>query len=156
MVGRLTLDQEVGVRVPAPQLPGLVAGSAAPHHEGVRLTLIALVLVAAAMTAATASAGTHGKACLQSHGFRVVDRPDLGAASVAASDWFVATRGVVQVDVAYFSNLFGATYARAVLAALAKTIGTKVTGLRQNGRVVYWSNVSPARYGSVVHSCLGG
>jgi len=131
----------------------------------VRLVLITCVLVAATVTAGVANAAplseAHGKACLQSHGFKVASRPDLGAAATAsASDWFVATRGAVRVDVEYFPNVLGATYARAVLAALAKNIeqglGTSMTGLRQNGRVVYWWRVSPARYGPVVQACLGG
>ena len=130
-----------------------------------RLVLITCVLVAATVTAGVANAAplseAHGKACLQSHGFKVASRPDLGAAATAsASDWFVATRGAVRVDVEYFPNVLGATYARAVLAALAKNIeqglGTSMTGLRQNGRVVYWWRVSPARYGPVVQACLGG
>jgi hypothetical protein len=131
--------------------------------RGVRLVLIICVLCGATLTAAAATAAprpeAQGKACLRSHGFRVASRPDLGAASVSASDWFVATRGAVQIDVAYFSNVLGATYARAVLAALtksmAKGLGTTVTGLRQNGRVVYWWRLSPARYGPVVQACLG-
>ena len=129
-----------------------------------RLVLITCVLVAATVTAGVANAAplseAHGKACLQSHGFKVASRPDLGAATASASDWFVATRGAVRVDVEYFPNVLGATYARAVLAALAKNIeqglGTSMTGLRQNGRVVYWWRVSPARYGPVVQACLGG
>lgn len=129
----------------------------------VRLLLITCVLAAATVTAAAASAArvseARGKACLQSHGFKVASRPNLGAASVAANDWFAATRGAVEVDVAYFSNVLGATYARAVLAALMKStaagLDMTVTGLRQNGRVVYWWMDSPARYGPVVQACLG-
>lgn len=129
-----------------------------------RVVLITCVLLAASVTAAAASAAplseAHGKACLKSHGFKVASRPDLGAATASASDWFVATRGAVQVDVEYFPNVLGATYARAVLAALAKNIGkglgTQATGLRQSGRVVYWWRVSPARYEPVVQACLGG
>lgn len=128
----------------------------------VRALVIACVLIAA--TAGSAASATprseaQGKACLQSHGFRLASRPDLGAASASAGDWFVATRGAVQIDVEYFPNVLGATYARAVLAALstslAKGLGTPMTGLRQNGRVVYWWSVSPSRYGPVVQSCLG-
>ena len=129
----------------------------------VRVVLVTCVVFAATLTAAAASAApppeARGRACLQSRGFRVASRPDLGAASVSASDWFVATRGAVSVDVAYFPNVLGATYARAVPAALtkstAKALGTTVTGLRQNGRVVYWWSVVPARYGPVVQACLG-
>jgi hypothetical protein len=129
-----------------------------------RLILILCVLSAAVGTATAASAAplseVHGRACLQSHGFKIASRPDLGAATASASDWFVATRGAVQVDVEYFPNVLGATYARAVLAALAKNIskglGTSMTGLRQDGRVVYWWRVSPARYGPAVQACLGG
>ena len=128
-----------------------------------RSVLIACVLIAATVTAATASAAPRpepqAKACLHSHGFKVANRADLGAASVAANDWFVATRGAVRVNVAYFANVLGATYARAVLAALTKStaqgLGVTVTGLRQNGRLVFWWGVSPARYGPVVQACLG-
>jgi hypothetical protein len=127
----------------------------------VRSALILCVLVAATLTAAAHAAPlpeAHGKACLQSHGFKVASRPDLGSASVAANDWFVATRGAVHINVAYFANVLGATYARAVLAALAKTtaqgLGTRVSGLRQDGRVVYWWADSTARYGPVVQTCL--
>lgn len=131
--------------------------------NGVRLALITCVLVAAAWTTAAASAAPlsegQAKACLHSHGFSVANRPDLGAASVSANDWFVATRGAVHVNVAYFANVLGATYARAVLGALtkstAKALGTTVTGLRQNGRVVYWWSVSSTRYSPVVQACLG-
>jgi hypothetical protein len=129
----------------------------------VRLIVLMCTLCAAASTAATASAAplseAHGKACLQSHGFKIASRPDLGAASASASDWFVATRGAVAVNVEYFANVLGATYARAVLGALTKVteqgLGTTVNGLRQDGRVVYWWKVAPARYGSVVQTCLG-
>ena len=121
------------------------------------------MLLAATLTAAAASAAPlpepQGKACLQAHGFRVASRPDLGAASVAANDWFVATRGAIHVNVAYFANVLGATYARAVLGALtkstAKALGTTVTGLHQDGRVVYWWSVAQPRYGPVVRACLG-
>lgn len=131
--------------------------------EGVRLlVLITCVLFAATLAAAAASAEplseAQGKACLRSHGFRVVNRPDLGSASVSANDWFAATRGAVEVDVAYFSSVLGATYARAVVAALAKStatgLGMPASGLRQEGRVVYWWIDSPARYGPVVQACL--
>jgi hypothetical protein len=130
----------------------------------VRSILVICTLLAALLPAATATAAplseAQGKACLQSHGFRIAARPDLGAASVSANDWFVATRGAVAVDVAYFSNVFGATFARAVVAALAKStakaLGGNVTGLRQDGRVVYWWKAAPVRYGSVVQTCLGG
>ena len=78
---------------------------------------------------------------------------------MSANDWFVATRGAVHVNVAYFANVLGATYARAVLGALtkstAKALGTTVTGLHQDGRVVYWWSVSSPRYGPVVQTCLG-
>lgn len=131
--------------------------------ERVRLVLITCVLAATTVTAAAASATprpeARAKACLQSHGFRVANRADLGAASVSASEWFAATRGAVEVDVAYFSNVLGATYARAVLGGLEKTtakaLGTNLTGLRQDGRVLYWWRVSPTRYGSVIQGCLG-
>jgi hypothetical protein len=129
--------------------------------ERVRRLLITCLLVAATVTAAAASAAprpeAQAKACLQSHGFRVANHADLGAASVSANEWFAATRGAAEVDVAYFSNVLGATYARAVLAALMKSTaqGLGMTGLRQNGRVVYWWRVSPARYGPVVQGCLG-
>jgi hypothetical protein len=47
----------------------------------------------------------------------------------------------VEVDVAYFSSVLGATYAEAVLAALTKStaegLAITVTGLRQNGRTAY-------------------
>jgi hypothetical protein len=151
-------------RTQFPEIAGTGLSPAARRAimKRVRLVvLIACVLVAATSTATAASAAplseAQGKACLQSHGFRVANRPDLGAASVTASDWFVATRGAVEVDVAYFSNVLGATYARAVLAALTKSTqkGLGMTGLRQSGRVVYWWRVSPARYGPIVQACLG-
>jgi len=130
----------------------------------VRVVLIGCVVLAATWTAAATTAAprpaANGKACLQSHGFRISSRPDLGAAAASASEWFVATRGAVQIDVEYFSDVFGATFARAVVAALARStangLGTNVTGLRQHGRVVYWWRATPARYGPVVQTCLGG
>jgi hypothetical protein len=127
----------------------------------VRLLVITCVLLAASSTAGAAIAAplseAQGKACLRSHGFEVASRPDLGAASVSGSDWFVATRGAVRVNVAYFANVLGATYARAVVATLAKTTakGLGTTGLRQNGRALYWWTGSPARSGPVVQACLG-
>jgi hypothetical protein len=137
---------------------------AARDHRRMRLLLITCLAFAAVSTATAASAApppaAHGKACLQAHGFRLANRPDLGAASASANDWFVATRGAVQVNVAYFANVLGATYARAVVAALTKStatgLGTTVTRVRQHGRVLYWWVDSPARYGPVVQRCLGG
>jgi len=126
-----------------------------------RSILTTCVLLGAILAAAAASAAplsdAQGKACLQAHGFKVASHPDLGAASASASDWFVATRGAVRVNVEYFSTVLGATYARAVVAALMKSTakGLGTTGLRQNGRVVYWWSVSAPRYGPVVQACLG-
>ena len=124
----------------------------------VRVTFLTCVLLALTATAASAAprSAAQGKACLRSHGFKVVNRPDLGTASMAASEWFVATRGAVAIDIEYFPSVLGATYARAIVAGLAKAVDAVGTAPRQNGRVVYWWKASPARYGSVVQACLGG
>ena len=123
----------------------------------VRVALLTCLFLALTVTGASAAprSGAEGKACLRSHGFSIVNRPDLGTASMAASDWFVATRGVVQIDVEYFSSVLGATYARAVVAGLARAVGAVGTPPRQTGRAVYWWKASPVRYGAVVQACLG-